>query len=141
MTARRGKPDFDSEAFSAKIDFLINEYCNGNAAQFNEVIGQKKASYRWKTEGHFPRVEALMKICNNFNVSIDWLLGLKEEAEEPKKESEISKSTQFLDNKELLQLLNYYKEIAGFYKDLYTHLRVIMDRNPNPCRGAEAETV
>lgn len=125
---------YDKEEFLNRIQILIDEHCGGNQIQFNDIVGQKNAVYRWRTEGHFPRVEALVRIKNHFRVSMDWLLGLADEKQEADQEGvQMPKERESNDYQELInkiletkKLLNYYREVADHYRDLYEHARQLI---------------
>jgi len=65
---------FNKKIFLNNINTLINDKCNGVARAFNEHIGQRDAVTRWKKNDIKPNFDAIIKICEVFDCSFDWLL-------------------------------------------------------------------
>ena len=66
-------------SINEKIILLRKE--NGlNTLQLSNALGiGNSAMYHIEKGRNLPSAEMIIKICNFFNVSSDWLLGLKEE--------------------------------------------------------------
>lgn len=80
---------WDKNIFLENIHRLINEFCGGTKAEFNRRIGsQRDAASRWddKNPDSKPSLGAVIKICNEFNCSIDWLLTGKKNTPNPDEE-------------------------------------------------------
>lgn len=67
---------WDKEVFLKNIDHLVKTKCGGSQKEFNRRVGPRDAATRWKKNK--PTVEYIIKICEEFNCSIDWLLMGKE---------------------------------------------------------------
>src|SRR4030067_2315436 len=134
METREKVTGFNKALFLQRIELLIAEKCNGDRPQFNQAIGQRSADYRWRTEKHFPRVEALVKICNHFGVSMDWLLGLGEDQAMPAPVIGAGRS-----DAQMRELLIYYREVADHYRALYGHARHLLDLLPRHGQGVEGQ--
>jgi hypothetical protein len=94
-------------AFIRGVEWIIENKCGGNKGRFNEMIGQRQADYRWRSEAKLPSLEAVLKICHVFAVRIEWLLssrGDPHQADETKEE--------------LKALVMQYKDLAEHYKTL-----------------------
>lgn len=113
--------EFKIELFLERIEYLITEHCGGNRSQFNSIVGQRSADYRWRNEKRFPRVEALVRVCNYFTVSMDWLLGLDDHQTSQKTDDDA------MPDEHLRELLNHYREVAAHYKNLYEHMRTLLE--------------
>ena len=77
---------WDKIIFLKNIDMLVSEECNGVAKTFNRRIKDRDAVTKWKTTEKRPAVSALLKICEEFGVTLDWLLtgkGPKYRSESP----------------------------------------------------------
>ena len=144
-------------AFINRIDIIINEHCGGDKKEFNQIIGRQNADYRWRKESHFPRVEALVRIANRFNVSLDWLLGFTDVKNEGGPESmadqhsmlspgnnetiepgQVASEVQRLQlkNQELHNLLQHYRGLTEHYRMLFDRLTPSLGRLPSdPCCG------
>ncbi len=64
---------WNQEIFSRNIDFLIKEKCGGVQQKFNELVGPRDAATAWKKR--MPSFKYILKICDVFECSIDWLIG------------------------------------------------------------------
>lgn len=124
------RKEFNIEIFLERIEFLIQERCHGNRSEFNNIVGQRSADYRWRNEKRFPRIEALIKICNHFELSMDWLLGLDDSHFEDKAD-DIT-----MPEEDYRELLNHYKEVASHYRNLYEHAKNLLEPFPFQ-KGAE----
>lgn len=67
---------WDQEIFIKNILWLVENKCNGTQKKFNDIIGRDSAS-KWK-HGSRPSLEILLKISEEFDCSLDWLLTGKE---------------------------------------------------------------
>lgn len=124
---------FNKKAFIFNVRNLIDGPCDGNAKKFNDIVGQRQAFYRWANETSKPRIEALLRICNHFNVSMDWLLGLqKSEAPNPKEQDDKFNMTP----EKIDEIIRGYKESAEHYRTLYLMTRSILEALKDPQRGA-----
>lgn len=148
MVKKVNTKKFDNDAFVDRIEILINEHCDGNRAEFNRIVGQARAEYRWRTEKRFPKAETLIRIVNYFGVSMDWLLGFVD-AEDKTTLTEERAPMPDLDGleespqevAELKRLLKYYREVADHYRDLYEHARTMMrPLKSDPQPGAAEQT-
>lgn len=72
---------WNQKKFIANINKLIKSDCGNNASEFNKRIAQRDAATKWKKPGAKPSLDALLKISERFNCSLDWLLAGKEPAE------------------------------------------------------------
>jgi len=99
---------YTKDAFIRGVAWIIDHRCAGSKSRFNELIGQRQADYRWRSEAKLPSLEAVLKICHVFGVRVEWLLsgrGDPQRAEETKEE--------------LKALIVQYKELAAHYKELW----------------------
>ena len=59
---------------------MLKEEKGLNTLQMSNALGVgNSAMYHIEKGRNLPSAELIIKICNYFNVSSDWLLGLKEE--------------------------------------------------------------
>lgn len=66
-------------SINERITILKNEK-GLNTLQMSNALGVgNSAMYHIEKGRNLPSAEMIIKICNLFNVSADWLLGLKEE--------------------------------------------------------------
>jgi len=65
---------WNKTVFLKNVDTLVSEKCNGVAKVFNEKIKDRDAVTKWKTTEKRPAVSTLLKIAEEFKVSLDWLL-------------------------------------------------------------------
>lgn len=72
--------EWKKHIFIKNIDELIDRFCAGNAKEFNKRIGQRDAATRWRHSGVKPSVDALIKMCNEFGCTVNWLLTGNEDA-------------------------------------------------------------
>ena len=64
-----------NDFFSKRIKQLRTEN-NLTLEKFGEKVGANKTRVSmWETKGTVPRQDVLLKICKEFNVSVDYLLG------------------------------------------------------------------
>jgi len=71
---------WNKAAFLKNIDYLIENECGGIQQKFNERIHDRQAVTKWKSEkkDSRPSIDVLLRIAEEFGVSIDWLLGIGE---------------------------------------------------------------
>jgi hypothetical protein len=98
---------YDREVFLKNVEWIIEHKCGGSKGRFNELIDQRQADYRWRTESNLPSLEAVIKICDIFNVNIGWLLSGHGEPDR----DDVTKE-------ELKTLVQEYKDLAMHYKQL-----------------------
>lgn len=123
---------FNKQVFLDRIQFLIDHHCGGSRKKFNQIVQQRGAEYRWRKAEYFPKVEPLVRICNHFGVSLDWLLG-----RDPGIMPFGSDDGNFpSDDGHTLEIINHYKEIAEHWKNLYKHLcSIVSAMKADPCQG------
>jgi hypothetical protein len=100
---------FDRNAFLKNVEWIIQKKCGGNRGRFNEQIGQRSADYRWRAEGSIPSLEAVIKICDTFDLRVDWLLSGRGDPQ-----------SDDLTKEELRSLVQEYKELADRYRKLWS---------------------
>ena len=67
------------EEFAKRLILLILDQCNDNQLKFVERTWYAQSTVNaWCTGVRMPNSFALLNICQEFNVSADWLLGLRE---------------------------------------------------------------
>ena len=67
--------------FGKRIKILKEELGLTNR-QMSEMTGVDKGNFSsWMIEYKMPNSDSVIKICNAFNVSADWLLGLSDRRE------------------------------------------------------------
>jgi transcriptional regulator with XRE-family HTH domain len=68
------------EEFAKNLRLLIFNNCNNSQLDFIERTGYAQSTVSaWCNGVRMPNSFALLNICQEFNVSADWLLGLKED--------------------------------------------------------------
>lgn len=68
------------DTFSCRLKQIISENCSEGQLEFSKRTGYAPSTVSaWCTGVRMPNSFALLNICQEFNVSADWLLGLKEE--------------------------------------------------------------
>ena len=71
--------DFDIEKFSYRLTVLLDEN-NMKQTQLAEKIGTSNVTIcRYLTGERTPRIDVLTKIAKEFNVSLDYLLGISDD--------------------------------------------------------------
>lgn len=75
----RGIMEWNNQKFINRCHKLMK--LNGIKAQteFNTKIGIRDALTKWRYQT--PKIDSCLKICDIFNCSMDWLLGLKKESD------------------------------------------------------------
>lgn len=70
----------EADILPYRLNQIILEKFNNNQKAFGRHMGYPQGTVNmWCKGTRTPRVSAIIEICNEFNVSADWLLGLKEE--------------------------------------------------------------
>lgn len=127
---------FDKQIFLDRIQFLIDHHCGGSKTKFNRIVQQRGAEYRWRKAEFFPKVEPLVRICNHFGVSMDWLLGRTSEIK-PAKPDDIDTPPS---DRHRMEIINHYKDIADHWKNLYKHVCSILSAiKSDPYKGVTEE--
>jgi len=114
-----GSACWDPDVFNQNVAELIEERCGGRKNRFNELIGQRDADYRWKS-GQMPSLAAVIKICEHFKISYDWLLRGKS--------PEIPEEGVGLEMSENKELLDHYKELVNTLKEELREVRAELKR-------------
>ena len=71
--------DFDIEKFSYRLTVLLEER-NMNQIQLAKAVGTSNVTIcRYLTCERIPRLDVVTKIASEFNVSLDYLLGLSDD--------------------------------------------------------------
>lgn len=65
---------WNQDIFVNNVQWIIDHYCDANASKFNETVGQRDAMTRWKIPGYRPSLAVLLKITENYPVTLDWLI-------------------------------------------------------------------
>lgn len=68
--------EWNQDIFNANIDFLVTKHCGGKQQAFNDRVGPRDAATSWKKR--MPKLEYILKICDEFKCSLDWLITGKE---------------------------------------------------------------
>lgn len=125
--------EFDKKVFLDRVQFLIEHRCQGSKKKFNQIANQRGAEYRWKTANFYPRIEPLLRICNHFGVSMDWLLGRSDQ------NSIIDDSIPDEESKSNMEIINHYKEIANHWRNLYKHVSALLGEIKAPFQEGVVE--
>ena len=70
--------DFDKRAFAQRLAQLRYDRCWTLEEAMREIGGTRNNYFRWEHGEVLPNLAAAVKIAQVFNVSLDWLVGLKE---------------------------------------------------------------
>lgn len=123
-----GQRKIRKDLFFKRIDTLIQEQCGGIPSRFNEAVGERSASSRWKKEDRVPKIDKLVRICNRFNVSLDWLMGAAESVEV--KDASVD---------ELKALIEHYIHLTGYYRELVSNYKALFGTSVDPCKGVVSQ--
>jgi hypothetical protein len=94
-----------------KINLIAEQYFDGNNVAFAKKFGTSEANIRNYRTKIVPRVDFLVQVCNEFEISFEWMFN----DVEPIKR--LKNSNDNLENPKIHELLtNYRKRIDALYK-------------------------
>lgn len=73
MSTRKGR-DVDFYGIGGRLSELVEEFANGNKANFAKTSDIPKTTFYGYLDGRNPKIEHLLKIREKYHVSLDWLL-------------------------------------------------------------------
>lgn len=89
-----------------RIAELVQYFSNGNNSDFGNKIGVNEANIRNYINGTEPKFSFLEKICNNFEISFEWLLTGKEPMlKEPPQPTPVQEAQHSNNDNEVIALL------------------------------------
>lgn len=96
----------------------------------------KNALFTMQSSGYFPRVEALSRIADYFNCSIDYLLGRENKISAPSNNDSAPDNVSFLNNDNLVTIRIAARNGGDIVEQTFTReqaefIKLLVDRSPD----------